>query len=300
MSSSSVPGTAEGSLAIEEDATMTKPRPRRAYRTPRYPTRLQVRADPELLARHMPLGWRTAAGAAGLLAFVTATGAAGAAVDASVPGPDDGMSLVAPLFEHGEGRGAVGCIIVAPPVFLSEEEALLIIREELSEHGVELSEEGHVRQDVTFSRREWAHVGEGDRPDDWQLRPIPGTEAPLEFDLRDPERRIAVEFVSVEDAPVFGKPEPDSSVDEFDLRGLAGDAAEKVGAAGGEDHVAFFYDPMEVSRPRGGWLDTEDAERRQRAEEELEAVESPRERARRMLRMQVMDFVEWLQAQGVI
>ena len=39
--------------------------------------------------------------------------------------------LVAPIFEHGKGRGATGCIVIAPPVFLSEEDARQAIEEEL-------------------------------------------------------------------------------------------------------------------------------------------------------------------------
>ena len=52
---------------------------------------------------------------------------------------DEGKITVAPIFKHGEGRGATGCIVVSPPVFLSEEEALQIVKEELAKHGVQLA-----------------------------------------------------------------------------------------------------------------------------------------------------------------
>ncbi len=45
---------------------------------------------------------------------------------------------VAPIFEHGEGRGATGCVVIVPPVFLSEEEALQIANEELAQHRIQL------------------------------------------------------------------------------------------------------------------------------------------------------------------
>ena len=48
------------------------------------------------------------------------------------------MAIVAPIFQHGEGRGATGCIVMSPPVFLSEEEALQVIREEMAAKGVQL------------------------------------------------------------------------------------------------------------------------------------------------------------------
>jgi len=37
---------------------------------------------------------------------------------------------VAPIFIHGDGRGSFGCVSVAPPAFLSEEEAFDVIHEE--------------------------------------------------------------------------------------------------------------------------------------------------------------------------
>ena len=47
------------------------------------------------------------------------------------PTQTNAVAIVAPIFQHGEGRGATGCIVMSPPVFLSEEEALLVVREEL-------------------------------------------------------------------------------------------------------------------------------------------------------------------------
>ncbi|HBO43451.1 MAG TPA: hypothetical protein DD670_05880, partial [Planctomycetaceae bacterium] len=49
------------------------------------------------------------------------------------------VGVVAPVFEHGEGSGSTGCIVMTPPVFLSEEEAMQIIKDELAKHGIALS-----------------------------------------------------------------------------------------------------------------------------------------------------------------
>ena len=46
--------------------------------------------------------------------------------------------VVAPIFAHGDGRAYMGCVAVSSPVFLSEEEALQIIKEELAKEGIEL------------------------------------------------------------------------------------------------------------------------------------------------------------------
>jgi hypothetical protein len=48
------------------------------------------------------------------------------------------VAIVAPIFERGEGRGADGCMVMSPPVFLSEEAALQVIREEMAVKGVQL------------------------------------------------------------------------------------------------------------------------------------------------------------------
>lgn len=56
------------------------------------------------------------------------------------PAQAGAKAVVAPIFEHGEGRGATGCVVVNPPVFLSEQDAMQVIREELPKSGVSLSE----------------------------------------------------------------------------------------------------------------------------------------------------------------
>ena len=43
------------------------------------------------------------------------------------PDPSRDAFSVAPVFIHGEGRGALGCVVVSPPVFLSEAEALEVL-----------------------------------------------------------------------------------------------------------------------------------------------------------------------------
>ena len=55
---------------------------------------------------------------------------------------EEGKITVAPIFKHGEGRGATGCVVVSPPVFLSEEEGMQILREELAKHGIQLKAGG--------------------------------------------------------------------------------------------------------------------------------------------------------------
>src|SRR5512137_2050774 len=121
-----------------------KSKPVSKYAQPKYPTRLEIAARPALLHRHQPPAWRKwpeLTGAAGL--FLLADTARLSAADASPkgspnPAQTNAVAIVAPIFQHGEGRGSTGCIVMSPPVFLSEEEALQVIREEMATRGVQL------------------------------------------------------------------------------------------------------------------------------------------------------------------
>jgi hypothetical protein len=118
----------------------------RRCRRAAYPTRLEVLEDPELLTWHLPAAWRHLPAMSGAIGFFLgvnltvnpAEEKAGAAKPTA-----NTAAVVAPIFEHGEGRGATGCVVTSPPVFLSEEEALQVIREELAKRGVALGRETH-------------------------------------------------------------------------------------------------------------------------------------------------------------
>jgi len=253
------------------------------------PTREEVRADPGLLERHLPPGWRVTRELAASTGLFLAAGLAACQGDGSEGGPDAGkgaVSLVAPIFEHGEGRGAWGCVVVSPPIFLSEEEALQVIREELAAHGVTLSERDVRVEGVSFPAREiqWDEDEDGEL----QLKVTESGRGGLGFDVdaRDPDRGISVEFVSQDDYFALGGPVSSSTVQTYDLREVTGDlrrAMEKSGKAG--RYFGVFYDPM---KSRYDW---------DREEEEL--LES-KEASLRLLREQVKGFVDWLKAQGAI
>ena len=150
-------------------------------RPPRYPTKLQVAALPDLLARHQPAAWvrkREIAGAAAALLSANLT-ARSLAQDLPPPTPaaqvavsqpaararlaGDAPAIVAPVFLHGEGRGATGCIVVSPPAFLSEEEALQVIREQLNAAGVELTQFNVEFKAVEIPQRSTKWPGQSDR-----------------------------------------------------------------------------------------------------------------------------------------
>ncbi len=298
-----------------------KSKPVRRYATPKYPTRLEVAARPDLLRRHQPPAWRqwpelTRAVGLFLLADTAQLLAApGPPKDSHARAETNALAVVAPIFQHGEGRGATGCIVMSPPVFLSEEEALQVIREEMAAKGVQLG----------TNKVALAGVGNGTAMN----------QAPFMADVADPKRKVFVEFLAQYDAPQWEwarqeEEHPDgpftfSTVRSYDMPKTAAYLADRVKRRATERvYFGTFYDPLAghidyekmiaalprpatgavstvgkakagakaVGRSVSGYLDSRTP---------LEKMESgAKALSRRLLREQVRDFVKWLQAQGAI
>jgi hypothetical protein len=193
---------------------------------------------------------------------------------------------VAPIFEHGDGRGAVGCVVVSPPVFLSEQEALTVIREELARFGIELTATQTKLEGVEFSERKARY----DKQPNGDLRPtmidVPGTAKAVTLDGSAPTHHLSVEMVSRQDYFELGGIRSGSSVQSYDLKSAATELATRIRDRGrGGAYVGVFYDPVSLPsrRPRNQ-LDWKATRAR------LEA------QSRDRLRQQVQDFVSWLRA----
>jgi hypothetical protein len=212
-------------------------------------------------------------------------------------------AVVAPVFKHGEGLDVCRCSPFTASIVLSEDDALLIIAEELRLHGVALSKRSVEMPSVIVSRRER-------RPGyEWTSGRASGHfvrfDAPLEFDGVDAERRVAVEFVSCGDydglaGPWFNE-DPYVWTGPGELQRAAGYVADCVRGQPETVYFGVFYDPLECP------LDYDEFSRRHgtagpgRPEPSWDEVEQEaRERSVELLRQQVRDFVEWLQGQGVI
>jgi hypothetical protein len=93
--------------------------PVRSFRNPKYPTKLEVQADSELLKKHLPAGWIRFLGTAGAAGVVLAN------LQGCAPQPPVIM-----------GDIALETVIIS----LSEEEGLGIIKEELAKSGIPFSQ----------------------------------------------------------------------------------------------------------------------------------------------------------------
>ena len=279
-------------LSKKEEFDM-KAKPVRRYRVPAYPTKLQVLADPKVLAQNVPAGWRSGSLIAGAASVFLAANLLGCADKKSVTRLP-ASPIVAPLFVHGEGRGVTGCIVITPPVFLSEEEALQVITEELKKRGIELSEK-NVEWDVSVPwGRDWTGLRETPTDTEQYLAKDSNERKPLKLDALDPKHKIGVEYVSKYEGM---EPNRGSTVDEYDTAQAAVALSRAVKQEGKKGiYFGVFYDPL-------GQVEERHA-RAASAATALKRWEMARKKVREesieLLRQQVKDFIDWLKAQGAI
>jgi hypothetical protein len=275
------------------------------YSVPAYPTQQEVLQNSRLIQRPLssPVRHLLETGISGAMALLVPlsgcdrnpAGPAGAPSSQQADGQDPNATkttakpktnrkalLVAPIFEHGEGRGATGCIVSAPPAFLSEEEGLSIIKEELSKKGVQLENKKIVFKKIQTHKAPWDHSTE------------PGF---LETDLADGDERIILEFISQDDYYDLGGERSGSTAQSFDFKKVAQQLCVDLKTKAGRGVFGVFYDPLvkinfsrlsrqtPLGQPRPTW-------NQMRVEAKTEATE--------LLRQQAQDFAQWLADNKVI
>lgn len=267
------------------------------YKSPKYPTKAAILINPALLGA-LPQRWKAVPSLCVALTLTISTGLYGCAKDerdnddeknlsVSVPvdGSDQGndgnvLSVSVPVFEHGTGRGAYGCEMVAPPVYLSEEEALQIIREEAEAQGIDFSDTQTIEGNFPAT-----NIYYGD--DEFETR-----KGEIELDGYDPDLKIGFEYVSTKDVEDWAKKTDYwCSVSIYDMKGTAERLSKVV------ENTAVFYDPGADSEAfEMNW--EADADTRQAYLQQYQSEQ--KELMRENLRAQVRDFLEWLAAEGII
>lgn len=276
-----------------------KAKPIRRLKNPAYPDRRRVLEDPLLLQNNMPPTWRSIPGMAGAVAvFLAANGSLKGADNAGAT--NKSIAVVAPIFEHGEGRGADGCVVVNPPVFLSEQEAMQVISEELEKHGVKLTQPAE--------------------SDSWTKHSKNAVPIPERTDGWDAGKRVAVEFLSRDDnyplscsqqrairrRLIPSLPEDIIPTQIYDFPIAARFFSKQFEAkAAQKTYLGTFYDPIGYFPPK---LETTNAAFQKylndnpvhKARWLNDNTQYDKTESQRLLRLQVQDFVKWLQGQGVI
>ena len=204
-----------------------------------------------------------------------------------------------PLFEYGEGTGSIGCMSIAAPVFMSEEEAYAILSAVFAEAGLEIDWSSSTLEGATipvtnlFPMRGSPSVSttkQGDLNADGLLETLSGLTISL-----------PIEFVSSKDFDAWHKNTGmESSVSSYNILEAAKTLAEN------NPGLIVFYDP--VSSPdfdklwsferKDGESDEDYTIRYQTVrDEEAKAANAQSEL---LLREQANALIEWLRGEGVI
>ena len=282
----------------EENILFVKPV--KKYAIPKYPTQKYAENNPELL-RKLPSRWQKNAAviaAIGLLGTITLTSCNIA--DNSSGSDSEKLMNVAPVFVHGSGTGSIGCDMIAPAVFLSEQEAIAIIKGELTSAGLEFNA---VPPEYTATSNKGKPLSEYS----WENQNYVLGDGNIGLELYDDKKDIAVTFISMEEAGVRyvdkdGNETMWSSVTSYYPRDLAELTVEDFSQQNSGITAGIFYDPGTdwESEEHKQILDEYNNSEKE-WEEKIEQYENDtRALLEKDLREQVRDFIEWLQGQGII
>lgn len=270
---------------------------------PKYPLKTEI--NDEVLKKQIPKRWMQSPAAKialGTLAAVTLAGCgpepepivAGGTMAVAPPTettvsvspeilsgtPEPIMINVAPLFEHGEGRGAFGGDMASIPAFLSEDEALAVINEIAKGYGLEFTSNDAPVFDNVLQPSSCPNPPES--IENSVVTKQPDKIITLQTDFADIEHGIAIEFVSKGDVMEWRQWPVTSTVEVFDTKNSADQLNDSLEAAVHREYsfytVGVLYDPCEYSKDE--------------AEAKNQSIEQ--------LKMQAKDFFEWLKNQGVI
>ncbi|MDP4090568.1 MAG: metalloprotease [Bacillota bacterium] len=263
-------------------------KPLKNYREPKYPDKYEVLANPKV-RKTLPERWKSNAYVCAALSTLMVASLTSCAQKSQQTGTDGqgNKALVAPIFEHGQGRGSFGCDSVAPPSFLSEEEAFQVIQEEARQYGVSFHRDGLEIKGVGIPQTSLLPLEEG------KENKIKVKKGNLQLDGYDAAKNVTFEFVSQEDFKDWAAEGSYSTVESYDLLSTAKALKDGLAEKNGNTSVGIFYDPM------SGLSEEERKDLLQNQDWGGMSVRA-KEMSKEDLKKQVKDFLEWLKAQGIM
>jgi hypothetical protein len=200
---------------------------------------------------------------------------------------------VIPLFEHGHGHGSFGCMSEAPPSYLSEEEAVELIREYAKEEGVEFSLSEGFSLNMYVPQLNLGYQLYSETPDSTNVL-VPGyTQTDYKLDGYNKNLKIAFEFISESDYKNLALKSPNGlpyMSGGYYYREAAQAVNDQLNKYRDQVITATFYDP--VFNIEDYWSNEEHMY--DYDDQTVAAV------AKRDLKAQVKDFIQWLKTQNII
>jgi hypothetical protein len=281
-------------------------KPLKQYQNPEYPIQAILEKHPELL-RLIPKRWaqnrlvQTALGFACTLLLANHAIAAEpgnktkpAASTSSTKPP---ACRVAPIFNHGDGRGGFGCVATAAPIFLTEDEAKKIIEEEAGKAGIHFMKKAMPLANVDIPVTDPFNC----RLFSSEIKaPSPAKKGSVMLNGTDQQKHISYKYVSTEDFKSWENTNPGCESTAFDLniKSAATTLQQALDKACPADTIAVFYDPVVSYEIKLlPLLDDPEAYNRMMSKDSKSTID---EKAQSELRSQVQDFIRWLKAQGII
>jgi hypothetical protein len=266
-----------------------------------YPTLENFLQDPNSLKKSIPASWhknKVLAGAMGMFLLLDCKN------DKSPTTQKSGFSYfmnsvkdkldklenwhirnkVAPIFIHGDGSGASGCLVMSSPVFISEKEAKSIILEEFRKEKIEFDTTNCPT--VKFKLKKWISTKDNKGK-------ISKMDVEHRLDGYNKTLNIAFDYISIDDYNKLEEAsETWSSVSDYSTKERA-EFVRKGILKNDQYNAVVFYDPI-VQRDFSFFI--EDSTKRQQEKEE----KSPQEQAKENLIAQVSDFIIWAKKEGLI
>ena len=275
-------------------------KPVKLKKGPGYPTIKTFVDNPELLSKSIPFSWiRNQYAATTLATFILcgcgnqnsaqrvkpATVVVSKDINkdkhAAIQSVKHDPVKVARIFSHGDGTGAIGCEVMSPPVFISEDEARKIIFTALKKENLIFSttntpvlkfEAPPIANDCYFDR---------------QKKNVKKAKVEINMDGYNKQYNLAIEYVSVDDFKKFKNDDGcESTAEGFNTKGAAELIMNEL-MSRGTTNAVVFYDPMpRIDFMSYGMHGVND--------------KSVNKLAREQLLAQVKDFIDWIKKEGII
>ena len=276
-------------------------KPVKQSRNPGYPTLRSYVENPALLSKNIPLSWiKNKYVAASLAAFILCSSPKDTNNIKAKPAVvfDDSVKnkvhekikkekketlKIAPIFSHGEGAGATGCVVSSPPVFISEAEARTIIFDALKKENIDFD----TTNCQTFEFKAEPIANDDYNEDNYSITDSNKANVILKMDGFNEKYNLAIQYVSEDDFYKFKNTDLIlSSVQGYNTKKAAKIIREKF-LIDSKTNAVIFYDPLKIVEyvKNLDWKKSRD---------------NAKGEAKKLLLAQVEDFIKWIKAEGIL